>query len=119
MPKALESPVGLVTLAPGAEVDATITDDRSGLSIGLVYALAMPIADTEYTLALPAEVRAFTAKLLIPGKLSIRFQAAGDYATRSPGSVYISGKTSPDAPALTLYVKSSQTSDTLEVETWT
>ena len=118
MPKALESPVAQISFA-GASIDTVMTDDRSGLKIGAVFSVPMAVADTEYTLALPSEVRAFTAKLQVPGKLSIRFSNSGDYATRSPGSAYISGKISPDATSLTLYFKSSHPSDTLEVETWT
>ena len=118
MPKALESPAIQVSFA-GANLDTTVTDDRSGLKIGAVFAVSMPTADVEYTLALPAEVRAFTAKLRVPGALSIKFQPTGDYATRAPGTVYVSGKISPDAGSLTLYFKSSKPDDTLEVETWT
>lgn len=117
MPKALESPLSAVSFA-GASIDTVMTDDRSGLKIGEVFAIPIPLQDVEDTFVLPAEVRAFTAKLVL-GKLSIRFSATSDYATRSPGSAYVSGKISPDAPTLTLYFKSSKDDDTLEIETWT
>lgn len=114
---ALESPLSQISFS-GANVDTTLTDDRSGLKIGEVFNVAIPTQDVEQTFALPSEVRAFTAKLQL-GKLSLRFQASGGYSTRSPGSAYVSGKISPDASALTLYFKSGSASDVLEIETWT
>ena len=70
--KALESPVGLVTLAPGAQVDATIIDDRSGKKDPITVNTPMPLNGTEYSYALPLESRGFYAKLIL-GKLSLRF----------------------------------------------
>jgi hypothetical protein len=117
MTKALESPVGLVTLAPGAQVDAVITDDRSGKKVGTVVNTAMAVAGQEYTYAIPLEARGFSARLLL-GIMSLRFAASGDYRTIYAGGSYDLEKISPDAGAITLYVKSSKPNDTLQVETW-
>lgn len=98
-------------------VDAVIVDDKSGLTSGEIIIIPVPTADTELTYALPAGVKAFVAKLLV-GKLSIRFTGSGDYATRSPGTGYVSGRLSAGASPMTLYFKSSKNSDTMEIETW-
>lgn len=116
MPKALESPVAQISFG-NASIDTVMTDDRSGLKVGAVIVIPVPTADTQQTYALPSEVRAFTAKMTL-GKLSIKFQASGDYATRSPGSAYVSGKISPDAGTTTLYFESTKDADSLEIETW-
>ena len=115
--KALESPVGLVTLAPGAQVDATIIDDRSGKKDPITVNTPMPLNGTEYSYALPLESRGFYAKLIL-GKLSLRFSNTADYLEISPGGTYSLEKISPDAAAITLYFKSTKDNDILQVESW-
>jgi hypothetical protein len=113
MPKCLESPVAQFSAPPGG-LDVNVVGGKAAATLAVV---ALAVAGTEYTHTLPAGARSFAARLLM-GKMEIRFAASGPYKTVSPGSVYDIDGLSPDAAALTLYVKSTAANDTLQVETW-
>lgn len=117
MAKMLESPVVQLTIPSGTSVNAVITDDRSGKKIGKTVNTSIPTMNTEVSYVIPSTARGFSAKLIL-GILSIRFNLTDDYKIVSAGNTYDIEKISPDAGTITLYVKSSKDSDTLQVESW-
>lgn len=107
---AYESPIQEVIIAGPSPLPVTF----QGPTTAAVVEVAVPLAGTEQSYALPSNARSFTAKLK-EGRLDIGYASSGPYLPVSPGSAISSRDLGPGL-SMTIYFKSSKPSDVLYLE---
>ena len=106
----------IITATPNsAQSSVTI----AGVTTPDIQNISLALADTEYTVTLPASTKRFRLQVRGTSKLKLAYtlgQSGSNYITVWPGAYYT--ETELDINSLSIYVQASKSGEILEIVSW-